>query len=144
MMGRYSVTARQILAFGVAVALAAALQVAAVIGLAAPALAAPNCPVNRFCLHDSNFTGPHIQVEPVDTVLNQCVGVNNPFTSWITNNTNYRWIVSTSYDCAANRGIVYPHSAGAMVAPWNNNIRGFYRTSQTSFTAVKGVPAVLG
>lgn len=111
---------------------AAVLAFAASLAGASPAQAYPGCVANRFCLHDTATEGPFFEVEPADTVLNQCVSVSS-WTSNITNNTNYRFIVSTSTSCAANRGIIYPHSSGAMSAPWNNNIRGFYRTSMTSF-----------
>lgn len=115
-------------------------------GLAAtstPAHAAPGCPNTWMCLHDTSTSNPHVAIDVYDTVLNQCIGGISPITSYVTNRTNYRWIVSTSNDCAANRGAIYPNSAGAMGTPWNNNIRGMYRTSSTSRVAVKGAPSAL-
>lgn len=108
-----------------------------------PAYAAPGCPNNWMCLHDTSTSNPHFPVDVYDTVLNQCIGGISPITSYVTNNTNFRWYVSTSNDCQANRGAIYPHSAGAMGTPWNNNIRGMYRTSSTSRVAVKGAPSAL-
>lgn len=108
-----------------------------------PAQAAPGCPANRMCLHDTSTSGPFFEVEPVDAPLNWCNQNITPITSYITNNTNYRWIVSTSNDCSANRGIIYPNSAGAMASPWNNGIRGMYRTSMTSLVAENYPPAII-
>lgn len=109
---------------------------------ASPASAAPGCNEDWMCLHDTTTSNPFFEVDVYDTVLNQCVGGLTPATSYITNNTNYRWIVSTSNDCSANRGTIYPNSQGAMGPTWNNKIRGMYRTSSTSRVAVKGIPDV--
>jgi len=103
------------------------------LGAISPAKAGPGCYNNWFCMHDTPTSNPFLPIDVYDTVLNQCVGGISPITGHITNNTNFRWIVSTSNDCAANRGIIYPHTAGNMASPWNNNIRGIFRTSSTSF-----------
>jgi hypothetical protein len=112
--------------------------------VASPAQAAPGCYNDWFCLHDTSTSNPHVLIDVYDTVLNQCVGGINPMTSYVTNDTNYRWIVSTSNDCSANRGVIYPNSAGAMGPTWNNKIRGVFRTSSTSLTNLYIPPAMVG
>lgn len=112
--------------------------------VAGPASAAPGCPTNRMCLHDTATTGPFFEVEPVDAPLNWCNQNITPITSYITNRTNYRWIVSTANDCSTGRGIIYPNSAGAMNPPWANGVRGMYRTSMTSLVAENYPPAMVG
>lgn len=119
------------------------LSIAAMLAPAGPATAAPGCPTNRMCLHDTATTGPFFEVEPADAPRNWCNQNITPITSYITNRTGYRWIVSTSNDCSANRGIIYPNSEGPMAAPWNNNVRGMYRTSSTTLVAGPALPAAI-
>jgi hypothetical protein len=119
------------------------LTLAAALTATGPAVAAPGCQDDRMCLHDTATTGPFFEVEDVDTVRNRCISGITPSTSYITNRTRFRWIVSTSNDCAQNRGVIYPESQGAMGPTWNNRIRGMYRTSSTSLVG-EGLPSVVG
>jgi hypothetical protein len=114
------------------------------LSVASPAQAAPGCPNTWFCMHDTSTSNPHVAIDVYDTVLNQCIGGISPITSYVTNRTNYRWIVSTSNDCSANRGVIYPNSEGAMGSTWNNKIRGIFRTSSTSLTNLYIPPAMVG
>ncbi len=101
----------------------------------APAHAAPPasaCPTNTICLfNEATSTEPMYVWDPPDAPVNSCLPLGSAATSYIRNRTNYRWIVSSSTDCALGRGTIYPHSEGGM-GSWSNQIRGRFRTSSTS------------
>lgn len=118
-----------------ALIVSAAALLGGVVGLAAtPAMAVGHqCFVSSICFYDTPVSADFFHNrDAADAPRNVPFSVGSRATDYIQNTTNYVWIVSTSTNCANQRGTIHSHSSGTMAAPWAQGTPGiicYYRTS---------------
>lgn len=96
----------------------------------APAQAAPGCPTNAICFHDTSTSYPMEWRDVADSSTGECHNMTsfaNNKTSYITNRTSRVWYVYTSSSCLDWAGTIYANSSGAMSGGWNNSISSYKR-----------------
>lgn len=98
---------------------------------AVPAQAAPGCPTNAICFHNTSTSTPNEWRDGADTSTGECHGFSasaNNTASWVTNRTSRVWYVYTNSLCSSfPAGTIYANSAGAMTGSWNNSISSYKR-----------------
>lgn len=101
------------------------------VGLVAsgPAQAAPGCPANAICFHNTGSSNPTHERDGADWSPGECFtmpAVANNNTSYITNRSGGKWFVYTDNLCSTwPFGTIYAHSEGVMQSPWNNSISSY-------------------
>lgn len=98
--------------------------------VASPATAAPGCPVNAICFHNTSTSNPNEWRDGADT-SGGCHGITgsaNNTASYVTNRTSRVWYVYTNGLCTSfPAGTIYANSSGPMSGSWNNSISSYRR-----------------
>lgn len=112
-------------------AVSAAVTAGTLTATTGPATAAPGCPVNAICFHNTSTSNPNEWRDFADTSPGECHGFSssaNNTASWVTNRTSYVWYVYTNALCNSfPAGTIYANSSGAMTGSWNNSISSYRR-----------------
>jgi hypothetical protein len=98
---------------------------------ASPAAAVSTCSSSGICFYASPTALP-IAGYNYQTPALVCQPVPDNQTTYIDNNTQYRWYVWTGTNCTGTRGPIYPHSEGSMTGAFYRTIGSTWRTTLTS------------